>query len=115
MRSLLTLLTRRAPRALRRPARRALSLERLEGRLAPAVTSLYVTTQDLTPGYPGSFSALKEYTQTGVLVRSLPVVTPWVWGEQARDLAVTPGSLHVYNGTSKAVLDTYTAATGSWS
>jgi hypothetical protein len=95
----------------RRPARtpRPLNLEALEDRTAPAVTSLYVVSQGATA--PGSF--LKEYTTSGVLVRSTAI--PIAGGtEYARDLALTGKQLRVYNGTFDPHLSTYDGTTGAW-
>src|SRR5215210_1322880 len=103
MRNPLRTLPRRKPGA-RRPAVR---FEALEDRLAPAATSLYVITQDANPDFNGSVSTLKEYTLSGTLVRSVPVIYGQVDGEGAHDLFVNGGKVHVYNGTTQALLYNY--------
>src|SRR5262249_17553276 len=102
MRQLLSSVLRRNVRT----RRSAIRLESLEDRLAPA-NNLYVITQDPTPGYFGTASTLKEYTTSGGLVRSVPVVPAWVMGEQAHDLVVTPGKVHIYNGTTDTSVNSY--------
>src|SRR5262245_47508285 len=91
-----------------------LRFDSLEDRLAPAATSLYVVTQDPTPGFFGTASKLKEYTPFGTLIRSFPVAPASVMGEQAHDLVYTPGRLDFYNGTSAALIYKYDTATGQW-
>jgi hypothetical protein len=97
--------------AARRPA---LRLETLDDRVAPAATSLYVITQEPTPGFFGSASTLKEFTPFGNLVRTVPVVPAAQLFEQAHDLVLTDNRVHVYNGTTEAYLYQYNSATGVW-
>src|SRR5207237_1221562 len=85
------------------------TLEALEDRFAPSVTSLYFTTRTAD----GTGSLLEEYTPTGVSVRSVAV--PVAGGtEFARDLAVSGNQVRVYNGTAGPQLSTYVAASGAW-
>jgi hypothetical protein len=93
-----------------RTRRRRPLLEGLEDRLAPSVTSLYVSTQAATT----SGSLFKEYTPSGTLIRSVPV--PIGGGtELARDLAFNGRQPLVYNGTFAPHLSAYDAAAGTWS
>ncbi|MFO0881408.1 MAG: Calx-beta domain-containing protein [Gemmataceae bacterium] len=92
------------PRHLRK---RAVCLEILEQRLAPA-TSLYVTTPMATT----LGTMIREYSSTGQLVRTINVP---VTGEIGRDLVVDNRQIHLFNGTFSPNLSTYDAATASWS
>jgi hypothetical protein len=107
MRRLLSLLTHRLRRCA--PITRRPLLELLEDRLAPSVTSLYVSTQAATT----SGSLLKEYTPSGQLIRS--VFVPTAGGtETSRDLAMNGQQALVYNGTFSPQLSAYTATSGAW-
>src|SRR5437762_1901022 len=109
MRAILSLFRRLTNQKPRTTSRVKPRLEGLEDRLAPSVTSLYVTTQTAS----GSGSVLEELTPSGVLVRSVSI--PIAGGtEYARDLAVTGNQVRVYNGTFSPQLSTYDGASGAW-
>ena len=110
MRRSLSRLTHPRTHPSRTTARPRPRLERLEDRLAPAVTDLFVTTQTATA--PGSL--FKEYTTTGTLIRSVSI--PITGGtEFARDLAFNARQPLVYNGTFSPQLSAYDSVAGTWS
>jgi hypothetical protein len=112
MRKLLSRVMRRlAQRSPARPARRSRPLpERLEDRLIPSATSLYVATQTAT----ADGSLFKEFTPNGTFIRSESIPIGGA-SEHARDLAFNGRQPLVYNGTFTPQLSAYDPAAGTWS
>src|SRR5262245_55770612 len=110
MASMLSLLRRKYSNTRKINRSRPLWLDQLEDRLSPAATLLVSTALG------GGEQVLREFTQSGAEIRT--VLLPPIQGAQTpgRDLVYDPngGLVHMYQGVSDPLLNSYTLAGGGW-